>query len=67
MVVIKIHYRVVVGNLIVVKSVISDLMLIALGLYPVYEGFRLQNLLNLEDLNATDTDIHELARGSQRV
>ena len=47
----KIYYRVVVGNYEVLVSLAGDCVMITLGLYPVFEGKRLQNLLNLDDLN----------------
>ena len=39
LVLVKLRYRVVVGNYIVLKSVFLDLIQIFLGVYPVYKGY----------------------------
>ena len=42
LILVKLRYRVVVGNYIVLKSVMLDLAQIFLGVYPVYQGYQLQ-------------------------
>lgn len=60
----KLYYRVVVGTRVALKSAFYDVLQIFLGLYPVIQGYNLQNEL-LSNMDEPKVDIHNLARQSQ--